>query len=305
MFMSIWWTAAGFIHLIGATCFFFSLCFCVCWWCFQILFWNSVAALKQFHGNPTLQKTTVILRISPTARTSPTLSKTPCFLIFRGKNIFLLFFEYKIMTDLETNSLHSGVYIAWLWQCLQWAMAISIPWPRLEGLNSQGPYKYWGIHLWLIVIVTHNFRMFQIMFLVVGLAMFTTVIPEAMVLVRSLSKCINARSVYLVKMTFAESDPDNVVEVLMWTVDKNLQQFCAIFQLSKLFLCCWSLLLPHLQWSDDHSCTNFGKFLIKHFQLNFCLNHLMLFVFLVVKIGTECSKLTLKSRWEQRESFPT
>ena len=135
--MSIWWTAAGFIHLIGATCFFFSLCFCVCWWCFQILFWNSVAALKQFHGNPTLQKTTVILRISPTARTSPTLSKTPCFLIFRGKNIFLLFFEYKIMTDLETNSLHSGVYIAWLWQCLQWAMAISIPWPRLEGLNSQ------------------------------------------------------------------------------------------------------------------------------------------------------------------------
>ena len=83
----------------------------------------------------------------------------------------------------------------------------------------------------------------------------------------------------------------------MWTVDKNLQQFCAIFQLSKLFLCCWSLLLPHLQWSDDHSCTNFGKFLIKHFQLNFCLNHLKLFVFLVVKIGTECSKLTLKSRW--------
>ena len=116
---------------------------------------------------------------------------------FFGEKIF--FFLYKIMTDLETNSLHSGVYIAWLWQCLQWAMAISIPWPRLEGLNSQGPYKYWGIHLWLIVIVTHNFRMFQIMFLVVGLAMFTTVIPEAMVLVRSLSRCINAIYVFLVK----------------------------------------------------------------------------------------------------------
>ena len=53
------------------------------------------------------------------------------------------------------------------------------------------------------------------MFLVVGLAMFTTVIPEAMVLVRSLLKCINARSVFLVKMAFAKSDPDNVVEVLM------------------------------------------------------------------------------------------
>ena len=59
--------------------------------------------------------------------------------------------------------------------------------------------KYWGTHLWLIVIVTHNFRMFQIMFLVVGLAMFTTVIPEAMVLVRSFSRCINARYVFLVK----------------------------------------------------------------------------------------------------------
>ena len=173
------------------------------------------------------------------------------------------------MTDLETNFLHSGVCIAWLWQCLQWAMAISIPWPRLEGLNSQEPYKYWGTHLWLIVIVTHNFRMFQIMFLVVGLAMFTTVIPEAMVLVRNLSRCINARSVFLVKMAFAKSDPDNVVEVLMWTVDKNLQQFCAIFQLSKLFLYCWSLLLPYLQWSDDHSCTNFGNFLIENSNLIF------------------------------------
>ena len=67
----------------------------------------------------------------------------------------------------------------------------------------------------MIVFVTDNFRMFQIMFLVVGLAMFTTVIPEAMVLVRSLLRCINARSVFLVKMAFAESDPDNVVEVLM------------------------------------------------------------------------------------------
>ena len=67
----------------------------------------------------------------------------------------------------------------------------------------------------MIVILTDNFRMFQIMFLVVGLAMFTTVIPEAMVLVRSFSRCINARSVFLVKMTVAESDPDNFVEVLM------------------------------------------------------------------------------------------
>ena len=56
----------------------------------------------------------------------------------------------------------------------------------------------------LIVIVTDNFRMFQIMFLVVGLAMFTTVIPEAMVLVRSLSRCINAISVFLAKMAFAK-----------------------------------------------------------------------------------------------------
>ena len=173
------------------------------------------------------------------------------------------------MTDLETNFLHSGVYIAWLWQCLQWAMAISIPWPRLEGLNSQELYKYWRTLLWLIVIVTDNCRMFQIMFLVVGLAMFTTVIPEAMVLVRSLSRCINARSVFLVKMAFSKSDPDNVVEVLMWTVDKNLQQFCAIFQLSKLSLGCWSLLLSYLQWSDDHSCTNFDNFLIENSNLVF------------------------------------
>ena len=63
----------------------------------------------------------------------------------------------------------------------------------------------------MIVILTDNFRMFQIMFLVVGLAMFTTVIPEAMVLVSCLSRCMNARSVFLVKMAFAESDPDNVV----------------------------------------------------------------------------------------------
>ena len=121
------------------------------------------------------------------------------FFLILWKNIFLLFFEYKIMTDLETNILHSGVYIAWLWQCLQWAMAISILWPRLEGLNFQEPYKYWRTHLWLVVFVTGNFRMFQIMFLVVGLAMFTTVIPEAMVLVRSFSRCINARYVCLVK----------------------------------------------------------------------------------------------------------
>ena len=195
------------------------------------------------------------------------------------------------MTDLETNSLHSGVYIAWLWQCLQWAMAISIPWPRLEGLNSQ----ILGDPLMIDCYCYSQFQDVPNHVLGGRPCHVHHCDPrshgpgeELFKMYQMLDMCFWSR---------IRSDPDNVVEVLMWTVDKNLQQFCAIFQLSKLFLCCWSLLLPHLQWSDDHSCTNFGKFLIKHFQLNFCLNHLKLFVFLVVKIGTECSKLTLKSRW--------
>ena len=135
MFMSIWWTAAGFIHLIGEIFFLFPI-FCACWWSFQILFWNSVAALKQFHGNPTLQKTTVILRISPTARTSPTLSKTPCFVFF-GKNIFFFYFWnvrlwliWKLIFYIQVCILHDcdNVYSG-LWRYLSydqdWKVSIS------------------------------------------------------------------------------------------------------------------------------------------------------------------------------------
>ena len=66
------------------------------------------------------------------------------------------------------------------------------------------------------------------MFLVVGLAMFTTVIPEAMVLVRSLSRNSHARSVFLVNMAFAKSDPDKVVEVLMTKTCSNFSAYKAL-----------------------------------------------------------------------------
>ena len=45
----------------------------------------------------------------------------------------------------------------------------------------EGDFKF-QISLYITLEFLHFFRLFQILFLVVGLAMFTTVIPEAMML---------------------------------------------------------------------------------------------------------------------------
>ena len=83
MFMSIWWTAAGFIHLIGAIFLFIVLALKEK----AHLLRNAFAVSKQFHENLSSQKTTGIPRISQTVRTSPTSSKNT-FSLF--KNTILL-----------------------------------------------------------------------------------------------------------------------------------------------------------------------------------------------------------------------